>query len=496
MVKMLAEHAPAVLDAAPGDRFPALQALPGVAAVGQTAEAFERDEYFDTQDLRLAGSRVVLFRRTGGQREGWHLERDSDGGQGHRVEPLGDGDGPPAALVDAVQAHVRGSALSPVATVEVRRRTSPLLGSDGRLVAEVSDDHVRGEPLTGVGAPEEWRRWRIELADGSEDLGSALAEAFPEAEPDRNVESLVRTLGTAVADRGRGRWPRSRIVRAFLAYAGEQADTLLELDPLVREDAPDSVHQMRIACRRLRSALSTYRVVVGTERSQSLRDELRWLGKVLGRVRDAEVMRERLEGLLREEPADLVVGPVAQSIAEDLGAEYQEGSAELAEALRSHRYFALLDRLDALVADLAADTGPKGKKPSVKNVTRRDTTRLCKAILAADEARGNEDADEHLHEARKAAKRVRYAAECAAVFGAGKAGKLEKRAHEIQQVLGEHQDGIVTADLLRRLATDAHARGESAFTYGRLQAHEQRLAQESEAAFFTLRSKLPSRLGG
>ena len=48
----------------------------------------------------------------------------------------------------------------------------------------------------------------------------------------------------------------------MLAYLREQADRLRRFDPLVRRDAPDSVHQMRVASRRLRSVLPAYRRVL------------------------------------------------------------------------------------------------------------------------------------------------------------------------------------------------------------------------------------------
>ena len=496
MAKAMEAGTAAVLDASPEDRFPALQALPGVAEIGETAAALVHDEYFDTEDLRLARRGIALCRRTGGADEGWHLDTAGDGG-GSLREPLGTGEDPPAVLAEAAQAHLRGRAVHPVARVTITRRTSPLLDGAGRVVAEVSDDHLSGETLGTEGPPESWREWRIEVALDSDRLGEALADAFAQARPERGLGHLERTLGPAMPEpKGGRRRPRNRTVSAFLDYAQDQADALLDLDPLVREDAPDSVHQMRVASRRLRSALSTYRKAVGKERGKALRDELKWLGQVLGRARDAEVMRERLAEMVREEPADLVLGPVYQAIAEDLGAEHHAATADVAEALRSQRYFALLDGLEALLADLADDAGPKGKRPTLRRLTKRDAKRLREAIRTAAEARGTDDADVHLHEARKAAKRLRYAAESAAAFGAGKAAKLEKRAHRIQQVLGEHQDSIVTAELLRRLATEAHARGENAFTYGRLHARETQLSQDTEAEFYRLRKKLPAALGG
>ena len=59
------------------------------------------------------------------------------------------------------------------------------------------------------------------------------------------------------------------------------------LDPAVRLDADDAVHKMRVAVRRLRSTLATYRRLLDRDVTEPLRDELKWLGGVLGAVRDA-----------------------------------------------------------------------------------------------------------------------------------------------------------------------------------------------------------------
>ena len=52
---------------------------------------------------------------------------------------------------------------------------------------------------------------------------------------------------------------------------------------------------------------------------------------------------------------------------------------------------------------------------------------------------------------------------------------------ELQEVLGRHQDGIVTAARAGALADDARAAGEDTFTYGRLHALEQRARRRAAA---------------
>src|SRR6516165_6975006 len=76
----------------------------------------------------------------------------------------------------------------------------------------------------------------------------------------------------------------------ILAYLRTHTETMKSLDPMVRRDEPDAVHQMRVATRRLRSTLRSFRHIVHREGTRRLAAELKWLGSVLGQARDAEVL--------------------------------------------------------------------------------------------------------------------------------------------------------------------------------------------------------------
>ena len=81
-----------------------------------------------------------------------------------------------------------------------------------------------------------------------------------------------------------------------------------------------------------------------------------------------------------------------------------------------------------------------------------------------------------MHRARKAGKRVRYAAEAATAEAIPDAPKIARKIKRLQEILGEFQDSVVAEELLRRLASDASDRGEDGFTYGVLVAEEQQRA--------------------
>src|SRR4051794_40323867 len=87
----------------------------------------------------------------------------------------------------------------------------------------------------------------------------------------------------------------------LLAHLREQVQQVHAYDRPVRMDAPDAVHKMRVAVRRLRSALTTFAPLVPGDVRRPLGKELKWLAGVLGEARDAEVLRDRVRKSLERE---------------------------------------------------------------------------------------------------------------------------------------------------------------------------------------------------
>jgi CHAD domain-containing protein len=241
-----------------------------------------------------------------------------------------------------------------------------------------------------------------------------------------------------------------------------------------------------VATRRLRSALATYRPVVDREAGDRIREELKWLASELGVARDAEVQREHFAAEVAEQPVELVMGRVAGRIDDHLRGVYKEGRAGALAALESERYFRLLDTLDALIAQppLVGDDGKAAKQ--IHELLEHDWKRMRKAVRRSEAAETTADQDHDLHEVRKAAKRLRYAAESAVPVLDDEAGDLATRAEEVQEVLGDHQDSVVSRDLLRQLAVQVHLDGGNAFTFGRLHAAEELRGIKSRDAFYEL----------
>jgi CHAD domain-containing protein len=263
-----------------------------------------------------------------------------------------------------------------------------------------------------------------------------------------------------------------------LAYLRTQAHTLASLEPLVRADAFDSVHQMRVASRRLRAAFRSFGIVIPRADSEHAAAELKWLGGLLGAARDAEVLPAHLEATLRRVPVELLIGPVLARVQGYSAPRRAAARAELIEALDSPRYAALLADLDQLAA--GPPRGGQAGSPArdvlpaaVRRAYRQATRRMRRARYEPP----GQARDVGLHEARKSARRARYAAEAASPAVGQSARRFARQMKKVQSVIGDHQDTVLARQAARELGISAHLAGENAFSYGLLYESEQHRSQ-------------------
>jgi CHAD domain-containing protein len=457
---------------------PALDRLPGVERLDPPEEERLEATYFDTPDLALARAGVTLRRRTGGHDAGWHLKLPGDEGKHEVRVPLSRASRTaPKALRDMVYGHVRGRALTVVATIRTTRTVHRLRGEGGAMLAEVADDQVEAESHGTELEPARdlaWREWEVELVDGDGRLLERAAKLLREAGArDGSYPSkLVRTLGDRLPPKPEEPAPPSKKSAASEVVGVRLATQIAELhrlDPLVRCDLPDAVHRMRVTCRRLRSALATFRPLLRRDVTDPIRDEVRWLTGVLGEARDLEVLRERiLEGIEDLEPEQVRDRP-REYVGKELGSARRDAHGRALAALGSERYLALLDSLDALRT--SPPWGPRATEPATEvlpGLVKAEWKRLRKRVKAVGST--DEDYDDRLHDVRKAARRTRYAAECLAPSWGDDANPLVKELKGVQSLLGDHQDGVVTRARLLELAAAAAAAGRDTFTYGVLHA--------------------------
>ncbi|MFF4396846.1 CHAD domain-containing protein [Streptomyces sp. NPDC001480] len=487
--------------------------LPDLTGVGGVTGVLDKGvveldaTYYDTPDERLAATGVTLRRRTGGSDAGWHLKLPVAPGVRDEIRaPLSDT--VPDDLTPLLRSRVRDAELVPVVRLRSVRDVRHLVDADGLLLAEASVDAVTAERLTGEGGLAQWTEIEVELADGGDpafldlvDKRLRKADVRPSKSPSKLARALTETApkgGASKGKKGQRRREPARPVTAgdhVLAYIRAQRDAIVELDPAVRRDVEDSVHQMRVATRRARSALRAYRSLFDRAVTEPIGAELKWLAAELGVDRDREVLAERLTADLDALPDALVHGPVADRL--HTWAEGRRGGSRphLIGVLDSARHLALLDALDALVTDppLRKAAGGKPSKAIAKAV-RKESRRVSGLIEQAIDTPPGQDRDVAIHEARKKAKRTRYTAEAATPALGHPAAALTKAMKSLTQLLGDHQDSVMARLALRELSAVAHAAEEDTFTWGLLYGREEQRAAAVEAELPRVWEKARSRV--
>ncbi|MCZ9306371.1 CYTH and CHAD domain-containing protein [Corynebacterium sp. c8Ua_181] len=570
-------------------QLPELTRLEGVDHVADTRHHALSAIYYDTEDLRLTHAKVTLRRRTGGNDDGWHIKIPSEAGRTEIHAELGEPvDGRyevPEELLHQVRSIIRHNELSPIAQVDNKRTEMVLADADNKPVAEFCDDHVTAFSFLPGGQQQSWREWEVELAGdlpGTEEgtqfirratslligagarvssspskLKSALGDSYANA-------PLPPALVTPDVDTDS---PAAAVITALQA----NRDKLIDYDPRVRRDEWDSVHQMRVATRELRSHLQTFHgIVVGPE-IEKIEADLKELAGILGVARDAEVVEERWQKLLDSEDSDTLDESTREHIAQDMGTAYRRAHRRVIAALDSERYLELLESLDRLLADpptadkqqestpvdsdakeqdissasesaaqpeestsADADAAPSSeaaehREPAAEKAEKKaekkkakeksadmDTVmaqhlekaynKLVKRHKKAVQNWDNQELslherEDYFHDMRKAAKKLRYAAEAAGSATNLKTKRLYKACKQMQSVLGDFQDSVTSRDKLLELADSARRRGENTFGYGLLYQRERTIGlkalddynesfKDIKAAFKPLRKKL------
>jgi CHAD domain-containing protein len=447
----------------PGFRLPSLTGVVE-GAVARPDEILElRADYYDTPDLRLARAGASLRYRTP---EGWTVKLPNTGEGAMLVRGEHTFPGEPGAVpdeaVDLVRAYVRTATVQVIAHLKTRRRRVDLVDASGAKVAEVVDDEV--SVLDDGRIVNRFRELEVELSEVAPvELADAVVTRLERAGAGTSdpTPKIVRALGMrAVADADvvapedlSGDSAARDVVHAAISTSVQR---LLAHDAGVRLGGdPESVHQARVATRRLRSDLRTFRSLLVPEWDEALRAELKWLGGELGAVRDTEVLLD----LLRHQVDRLVPGDhaVGERLLRQLVDRREAQRAELLDAMRSDRYAKLLERLVAAANAPAllpeADTPATDVLPALVQKPWKKLRRDVRALA-------DDPPDGDLHHVRIRAKRTRYAAEAMTPALGKPARRFAKAVAKLQDVLGDHQDAVVAASWLRDAAKRTDDREE------------------------------------
>jgi len=443
--------------------------------------------YFDTPNLSLLRWGVTLRHRTGGGDDGWHMKLPvgsvSDGTQRDEIHADGDSSSIPGGLASIAAPLMRRQELHPMATVATNRRPFVISGDDGQHLVEIVDDLVSVNADSDPSAAHTdvaFHEVEVELLVDSKPAWQLAADVsrvlIAQGAQPSSISKAARALGPAAADPPDVPLlafpkPSAPVIDALKAIFSAYVRDLLLADVGVRRDAPDSVHQMRVACRRLRSALKTFRPLLADESVTYLREELRWLASELGEVRDAEVQRSRLSALTSNER-------VRTFIIETLDQRLRAATSGALAALRTDRHDFLLEDLILLVSEppvTAAAFDPAQRR--LAECVRAPWRRLRKAVNRAS----LEGPAEEWHAVRIRAKQARYAAEAVAPVLGTDFLQLAKPLAKATDLLGARQDAHVATIVLREIA--AQAPGDIAFELGVLAAQGEVAGDQDIRAF-------------
>jgi CHAD domain-containing protein len=220
----------------------------------------------------------------------------------------------------------------------------------------------------------------------------------------------------------------------------------------------DSIHQMRIAARRIRVALKLFKDMLPEDAVKRFNREFRWFARALGSVRDLDVYTENFREYLQAgSGGDATAGAHVHELGGyelSLRRARSQARNNLGEVFGGERFATLLTSFEALLAGAPSpgalrrwrsfricDGAPPYLEAEIKRLLKRGRKVDCHAPA------------ERLHRLRIEAKRLRYDLEFFAELYPA-LGKAAKSAKRLQDLLGEFQDACTATERLR-----AYARG-------------------------------------
>lgn len=459
------------------DCTPYLQDLPGATLVGPHTAQLSAT-YYDTAELTLLRWGITLRRREGGTDAGWHLKLpvtdDQDGARDELRLPLADG-APgevPSDFIAMIAPLLRNKQIEYLADLNTTRTTYTLVDTNAESLVEVADDQV----IVEVNKSEinAFHEIEVEILHDSKHSKKVLREIhnriLETGATHTSLSKLASALGPVASEPpdvpDLGPLSKDCLAVDFIAYViAEHTRHLLLADVGVRRGVPDSIHQMRVAARRLRSTLSSFKGLVDLERTERLRAELSWIARELGEVRDLEVLLERLTRQAAElsDPTDADVA--ASVIRSELQQRLEVSESNALLGLRSPRYFDLIEEL--ITASSQPPVTQAAFQPArelLTSMAKRTWVKLAKGAHALSFT----SPDTEWHAVRIQAKRARYTADAAATISGKSMRTYARGLATVTDILGDLHDAHVAELFLRELAQSPNMRGRQGLALGRL----------------------------
>lgn len=444
-----------------------------------------RGVYYDTPDrrLRARGASLRVREVDGRYVQTLKSAKRPDVPLAQRGEWEVELDGPaprPAAFDDPAAHELTGLLLSeelgPVFELRVRRRVAlvewPPAGGNGRGDADGDADAARvelafddGRATVADGRSLPVSEVELELVRGGAEALFGLAEAMRGVAPlrleplDKATRGWMLATGSPPAASKAAPVPLARgqtVDEALVAALGATLRHWLDNEPAAADGGrPEGLHQLRVALRRLRSALTLFADALGEPARGRWDDELRWLLGHLGAPRDLDVLATGLLPPLLEARGE--DDPTLRALRDAIAARRAAAQADLRETLASQRYADLALSLAAWVerrgwrgeaADPDARRRQEGEVAAfAAGVLRRRHKRVAKR------GRGFERLDpEARHRLRIALKKLRYGMDFfAGLFPGKRLDRFRKATARMQDRLGHLNDVAVASRLVREL---------------------------------------------
>jgi triphosphatase len=306
---------------------------------------------------------------------------------------------------------------------------------------------------------------RIETRSKSE-RGYHLAECADAAPPAVHAEPVILDPDMTVEA------ALQKIGRSCLAQ-------LLRNEPAVLSAQPEGVHQMRVAVRRLRSAISALKKFLPQEKVRWVTEELRWLGGMPGPARNLDVFAAELVPAARTGLPD---EPGWVDLAAALDRLRVAAYDHIGEAILSQRYTVSMLRLlrwfeasgwrrHSASDEPDAVTSPISEiAPGVLDRRRRKVRQCGKGFGSL--------APRERHKLRIAVKKLRYTVELfGGLFDNDELERFVTRLKRLQSDLGYANDVRVAHEFVIELFAQIEPRNAAAHAWvAVLEAHDQMLA--------------------
>lgn len=402
--------------------------------------------YFDSEHHRLGQLGLTLRKRVEQSHGVWQL-KIPNGGVRLELEIASGSRSIPWEFQDLLRSFFRKQEAVQLGKLRTRRK-GVRIQKDGQVLAEVVLDSValiRDKKVVHA-----FQELEVELQGGTaaqlKPIQKILLRAGAEEKPLQakifQALQLPYPLSLEFSDSSAPPtdYIRERLHSQFLQMLRNDPGTRLGRDS-------EALHQMRVATRRMRAIIRAVSSFLAREWTDPVRQELGWVGSLLGEVRDCDVLLESFRQNFHD-----FSSPEQRSfetILKNFEDQRSVARAKLLEGLRSDRYLNLLNHFEDSLNHLPFQPTPL----TITELARKAFHKVQDFVNTSDSLFRKSE----LHRIRRLLKRARYALELAEPLLGKRAKRFLQQAKDAQDLLGQHQDAVVAEQ--RLLALKQHSRG-------------------------------------